>query len=622
MDKRLGFEDWDDQSSLDLQQLVDAVCSDELQNLSFSVTIADPTREDCPLVACSKGFTELTGYTVQEIVGRNCRFLLDNVPEHMIDQESRIKVRMYIEKTKDYKAEQMVEELRQLRLHAKNLRMCLSSGELLCVQVNCRKSGEFFRNMFYLKEVKLNGKPFILGLQAGLPEDFDDADGATLEECCQQAFDQLTRNMSAFEVVLARQFWYSGTMRRQGNRRTLTLPSLNRLVPVAGLGPLLLKPRSLLQIVRQATLQEECLARMESPAAVLQDKDFSKQTTNSSQVSTAFVEPHVDPLAWEAGSIRAPEKLHTAFCPAWVQRWDPQRYVEVHKIQDAFRNQGTVCLMRDKESGELVAVKKMPNEWVQDSHTAFVEAHPKETEQPWQDIGANSFLDSISFPFGSGLIGVYKDDTHTWVVSTFCPGGDLFGWASAMGISPGSIRENMVKPVFMYLARSVQQLHELGLAHRDISAENVLIAGGETQIKVIDFGVAATSRFITAGGLVGKPSYQAPETNVSGYDAFLADAFALGVTLYACCVMDYPWLDTHGRGDKCVQFVRMKGFRSFIQRRKLPTGNQKVADVMSEELMQLLEGLLSFDPDTRLTLGECNLWPQGRRSIWEEPWLQ
>eukprot|EP00971_Amphidinium_carterae_P275999 5476758-Amphidinium_carterae.1 len=30
-------------------------------DLEFSVTIADPTREDCPLVACSKGFTDLTG---------------------------------------------------------------------------------------------------------------------------------------------------------------------------------------------------------------------------------------------------------------------------------------------------------------------------------------------------------------------------------------------------------------------------------------------------------------------------------------------------------------------------------------------------------------------------------
>ena len=33
----------------------------------------------------SLGFTELTGYSVQEIVGRNCRFLLNGVPSNLID---------------------------------------------------------------------------------------------------------------------------------------------------------------------------------------------------------------------------------------------------------------------------------------------------------------------------------------------------------------------------------------------------------------------------------------------------------------------------------------------------------------------------------------------------------
>lgn len=38
----------------------------EVYDLEFSVTVADPTQPDCPLVACSTGFTELTGYSVQD----------------------------------------------------------------------------------------------------------------------------------------------------------------------------------------------------------------------------------------------------------------------------------------------------------------------------------------------------------------------------------------------------------------------------------------------------------------------------------------------------------------------------------------------------------------------------
>ncbi len=40
-----------------------------------SFVIADMTAPDCPIRYASEGFLELTGYTREEIAGRNCRFL-------------------------------------------------------------------------------------------------------------------------------------------------------------------------------------------------------------------------------------------------------------------------------------------------------------------------------------------------------------------------------------------------------------------------------------------------------------------------------------------------------------------------------------------------------------------
>jgi PAS domain-containing protein len=37
--------------------------------------ISDPTLPDNPIVFVSQGFLELTGYTMSECLGRNCRFL-------------------------------------------------------------------------------------------------------------------------------------------------------------------------------------------------------------------------------------------------------------------------------------------------------------------------------------------------------------------------------------------------------------------------------------------------------------------------------------------------------------------------------------------------------------------
>lgn len=39
------------------------------------ITIADPNLPDCPLMYVNEAFCNMTGYTREEIIGRNCRFL-------------------------------------------------------------------------------------------------------------------------------------------------------------------------------------------------------------------------------------------------------------------------------------------------------------------------------------------------------------------------------------------------------------------------------------------------------------------------------------------------------------------------------------------------------------------
>ncbi|BDA49232.1 probable signal transduction histidine-protein kinase BarA at N-terminal half [Coccomyxa sp. Obi] len=46
-----------------------------LSNLSEGITIADPNLPDCPLMYVNEAFCSMTGYTREEIIGRNCRFL-------------------------------------------------------------------------------------------------------------------------------------------------------------------------------------------------------------------------------------------------------------------------------------------------------------------------------------------------------------------------------------------------------------------------------------------------------------------------------------------------------------------------------------------------------------------
>ena len=42
---------------------------------SSGILITDPTRVDNPIVTCNRAFLEITGYSAEEVVGANCRFL-------------------------------------------------------------------------------------------------------------------------------------------------------------------------------------------------------------------------------------------------------------------------------------------------------------------------------------------------------------------------------------------------------------------------------------------------------------------------------------------------------------------------------------------------------------------
>lgn len=46
-----------------------------VERIQQNFVISDPHLPDCPIVFASDGFLELTEYSREEILGRNCRFL-------------------------------------------------------------------------------------------------------------------------------------------------------------------------------------------------------------------------------------------------------------------------------------------------------------------------------------------------------------------------------------------------------------------------------------------------------------------------------------------------------------------------------------------------------------------
>lgn len=346
----------------------------------------------------------------------------------------------------------------------------------------------------------------------------------------------------------------------------------------------------------------------------------------SRSVSAGF---DIPPGANDAEDVKAPAELHSAFDSSKVLPLEEGRFELVKKLSDASRNRGVVQLMRDRKFARDVAVKQMPNSWIRSSHESFTAVHPTEAELPWQDIGCTYFLNSVGFGPVCKLHGVYRDATQTYVMQSFASGGDLFQWCQS-GVKPGPERESEVVPLVLQVLHGVKRLHDIGICHRDLSLENILVThpqdgnpASALEIRIIDFGMASSGRMFK-NCVRGKASYQAPEQHMADkfYDAFLADSFSIGVTLYAMLMKDYPWLSTKPGGCKCFEHVQKNGFLSYCSKRKVRDSTDRVGETMTDALKQFLERLLHLDPAQRLTLGEKD-WPDGsRRSVWDEPWVQ
>ncbi len=84
-----------------------------------------------------------------------------------------------------------------------------------------------------------------------------------------------------------------------------------------------------------------------------------------------------------------------------------------------------------------------------------------------------------------------------------------------------------------------QQGKPLGLVHRDVSPQNILISY-DGHVKVVDFGIAYAAEKIShtaVGTLKGKASYMSPEQSRGRPVDRRSDVFALGILLFECSCM-------------------------------------------------------------------------------------
>lgn len=126
----------------------------------------------------------------------------------------------------------------------------------------------------------------------------------------------------------------------------------------------------------------------------------------------------------------------------------------------------------------------------------------------------------------------FIENNDVVIVLEYARFGDLRNLLSYFSGHASVIPERVVKAIMVGCLRGVQYIHSMGILHRDIKPQNILITE-EGTVKVCDFGIAAESgSSALQQSCVGTLQYMAPEV-VKGmaYDR-TADVWSLGCVFY------------------------------------------------------------------------------------------
>jgi len=125
----------------------------------------------------------------------------------------------------------------------------------------------------------------------------------------------------------------------------------------------------------------------------------------------------------------------------------------------------------------------------------------------------------------------------TWaVMMEYCP-GDLFDRV----VGGGAYNQGPAAVLVCQLLSAISHIHSIGIVHRDIKAENVLIMGDGTP-RLADFGIAARlSDWEEMDRRPGSPGYVAPEVLAGHTCGCEVDTFGIGVIFFFVLSVRLPF---------------------------------------------------------------------------------
>ena len=203
------------------------------------------------------------------------------------------------------------------------------------------------------------------------------------------------------------------------------------------------------------------------------------------------------------------------------------RFIEESVIDQSGR--ADLVLGRDGRTGDQVVIRKLKPELVAQDEDLVTRFN--------REAAA---LRQINHPNIVGILANVDQDDRLQVVMEYVPGGSLRDQLKQEGPLPVA----RVVAIALELADALSRTHHLGIIHRNIKPDNVLLADDGTP-RLTDFGVALFAsddvRLTLPGEVKGTPAYASPEALRGENLDERSDIWSFGVLLFELLTGQLPF---------------------------------------------------------------------------------